>query len=273
MDGGVLGDEVLEGEGEVGGVDGDKAEGGVEGGNHSVFGCGDVFAEELGAPEGARGLNKVVECKGFEAAFENAAAHQPGVDEEGAALFDADDDGDETVVAKTIGQGKDEGDGVGILGKREEFGFGIAAGAEVELVGALGELRGTGDGEGIERLTGGDHLKALEELGFVFEGGFPGYALSLGAVLCGAGAVFSGVRDSFEEVFGGEEVKPAGGIFGKVRDTDIGVSLTNDSPFGGVVIEEDEAIEAEVEDLLDVCDIIGFGLPICDEAGDVVEVY
>ena len=31
MDGGVLGDEVFEGEGEVGGVDGDKAEGGIEG--------------------------------------------------------------------------------------------------------------------------------------------------------------------------------------------------------------------------------------------------
>ena len=272
MDGGVLGDEVFEGEGEVGGIAGGEAEGGIEGGNHFVFGCRNVFAEELGAPERTRGLGEVIEGEGFQAAFEDAAAHQPGVDEEGGTLFDADDDGDETVVTKTIGEGKGEGDGVGVLGKREEFGFGIAAGAEVELVGALGELGGAGNRESIERFTGGDHLEALEELGFAGEGGFPGGSLGFCAILCGAGAVFSGVGDSLEEVFCGEEVEPTGGVFGKFRDADLGMGLADDGAFGGVVIEEDEAVEAEIEDLLDVGDIVGFRLPVGHKTGDVVEV-
>ena len=95
-------------------------------------------------------------------------------------------------------------------------------------------------------------------------------ALGVGLILRGAGAVVVGEAKGFEVAGGRESGDEGGGFVGELGDVDGGEFLADDGALGGVVVDEDESVEADVELLRDAAQVGGLVGPVGDEAGDVL---
>src|SRR6185437_778391 len=112
---------------------GRKAEPAVMLANHFVSPGRQVFPEQRRRPHASGRGHKHGKARRFDAPAENAAAHEPSIDPKRprlGAMRTPDDDRDQTVVAKTVGQPKAQNDGGGILEQPLHLGFLIAPGGK-----------------------------------------------------------------------------------------------------------------------------------------------
>ena len=183
-----------------------------------------------------------------------------------------DCDRDEAVVAEAVGELAVEGDGRGVGGGGLDLGQGVAAGGEVELVGLVGEL---GDAVEVDGLEGGDlggHLERVEVLAVVGEGGRGDGALGVLLVGGGSGQIFRGEGYGFEVTGAVEDVGVVGWVGAKVGYGNTGDLGCDEGALGGVVVDEDEGVGAEVQLAGDGEDVVGFGLPVGFEGREVFEL-
>ena len=118
---------------------------------------------------------------------------QVSISQTPASAGAADDDADHAVIAEGVGEAHLQGEDAGVVLGSSDFGFGVAAGGEVVLVGFVDELNDAGAAGGIEGLEDDGHVQRFEVGVDVAH-----LLLQLGA----AGIVL--VEDGALEVLGGE---------------------------------------------------------------------
>src|SRR6266511_3186122 len=119
-------------------------------------------------------------------AQEDAAAHEPGVDVEAAAVDAADDDDDEAMVAELVVEPEREAAGLGISRERLYVAFGTAARRQIELVALVYQLNDSRNVGGREFRNRGAHLERLQIGAHIGRLRQVGLAARLGPILAGA---------------------------------------------------------------------------------------
>ena len=159
-----------------------------------------------------------------------------------------------------------------VCGEVFDLGGGVAAGGDVELIGLGEELDGAGEWGLQCALEGADDIERGEEFVAAGGGGFELRALGLGLVLVDAVEVVVGDDGCVEKGLLREDVNESPRLLDRGRDDGyFGKLLADGFALDGVVVDEDEGVEAEGEFFSEFADGLGFLVPVDFEGDEVVE--
>lgn len=244
---------------------------GVKIGDHRILLRLDVFALDKSKAVFLRRAHYLVDDEFLHPAFQHTATHQELIDKQRTivTLFE-DDNRDEAVVAELVFQSKIQCNEVVVLGNALDIALRVADRAEIELVGALRELRDSGEMERIERFGISYHFQTLQILvvGGEGRGGFR--PLSFLAVLLRALGVLTGNGDRLEKIFPAEEVKIFFGFLRKLGHGQLRDLAADSVALKRIVVDENDAVHADVQRLADMADVAGLVLPVRHEHDEIV---
>ena len=240
--------------------------------DHGVLGGGQVFADQGDPVQRTRLICQQRQCRLLDAAAEHPAGHQPGVD---AALprriHMADDDGDDAVVAEPVDQADLQAERLRIGHDRQHLLLGAATGGQVELVGLVDELDDPAEADAVEPAPDQLHLQRAQITRQVGgRGAHRRRALGIGRIVRGAGAVLVGDRDALEIATSGQDAGHQRGIVvGDLRHRDFRQFAAYQVALERVIVEEHQAVDADVQLAGDPAQVGRLVVPVGDEAGDV----
>ncbi len=183
-----------------------------------------------------------------------------------------DHHGDHAKIAEPVGEPRLQGDDARIRLERRHLGLGVAPGGEIELVRLVDQLSDAAPAAGVERLGRKAHLQGGEIIADVTDAGPHLGALGVAGVGGGARPIVGGEGDGLEVAGGGQQAREPRGIVGKLGDRHYRQGRAGGGALGGIVVQEHEGVQADVQRLGDRFQIARLVAPVGLEYGDVGEL-
>src|SRR5581483_4501446 len=240
--------------------------------DQAVLGRGQVFADQPAQAADTGAPRHLVDGELFHPTLQDATTHDPSVNKRALLIKPAEDyDGDQSVVAEFIPQMQGHGNEFVRLVEPFDVCLSIADGAEVELVGALGELGNARNGEFFEAADDRGHFEAGE---VIVDGGEGLLEINAGEfllVLAGAPQVFLRKGGGFEQIERAQIGDVEGRVFRQFRDRDGREQLAHQVALKWIIVQKNHRIQSDVQDLLNALDVLGFVVPVGDKNSDVLQ--
>ena len=195
------------------------------------------------------------------------AAQEEAVRDQRVAGGRVQRDADEAVVPEAVADRGGEAAASRAGGEALDLGFGPPDRRRVELIRALSQLRDTREMLGLGRKDPHVELQAGEELGERRRSLAQLLAFFVLAVIVGPARILRGRSLAIEEPEMAEELGQLAGVAGELNDEGLRAPRPHFGALHGVVVEQDDAVHADVQLLRQRAKVVGLRVPV-DPSGD-----